>query len=73
MRVEELMVISDHMSIDAWGKDGFGKELAAGEYLLAELFAPEEVDQIRMHWREKISAGKHVIPGVGFVHQLGVA
>ena len=73
MRVEELMVISDHMSIDAWGKDGFDKELAAGEYLLAELFAPEEVNQIRMHWREKISAGKHVIPGVGIVHQLGVA
>jgi hypothetical protein len=73
MRVEELMVISDHMSIDAWSKEGFNKELAAGEYLLAEWFTPEEVDQTRNHWREKISAGKHVVPGVGIIHQQEAA
>lgn len=69
MRIEELMVISDHISIDAWIKGGFDKELEAGEYLLAELYAPEDVEKARTYWRENILAGKHVVPGVGFVRQ----
>lgn len=69
MRVEELMVISDNVSIDAWGKGGYDKELEAGEYLLAELYMPEVVEQARKHWREKIFVGKHVVPGVGLVRQ----
>ena len=73
MRVEELTVISDHMSIDAWIKGGFDKELETGEYLLAELYAPEEGEKARTHWREKILAGKHVVPGVGFVRRQEAA
>ena len=73
MRVEELTVISDHMSIDAWIRGGFDKELEAGEYLLAEFYAPEEVEKARTHWREKILAGKHVVPGVGFVRRQEAA
>ena len=69
MRVEELMAISDHMPIDAWVKDSFDKELAAGEYLLFKLYKPQEVEYARVQWREKILAGKHVVPGVGIVHQ----
>lgn len=73
MRVEELIVISDNMSIDAWINGGFDKELEGGEYLLAELYAPEEVEKARTYWREKIFAGKHVVPGVGLIHQQEAA
>lgn len=73
MRVEELMVISDHICIDAWIKGGFDKELEAGEYLLGELYAQEEVEKARTHWREKILSGKHVVPGVGFIRQQEAA
>lgn len=69
MRVEELMVISDQMAIDAWIKGGFDKELEAGEYLLGELFGPEDVEKARMHWQEEILSGKHVVPGMGFFSQ----
>lgn len=73
MRIEELTVISDHISIDAWIKGGFNKELVAGEYLLAKLYAPEEVEKARTHWRENILAGKHVVPGVGLIHHQEAA
>ena len=73
MRIEELMVISDHMSIDAWIKGGFDKELEAAEYLLAELYAPADVEKARTYWREKIFAGKHVVPSVGLIHQQEAA
>lgn len=69
MRVEELMFISDHMSLDTWIKGGFEIELEAGEYFLADLYARDEVEQARTHWREKILSGKHPVPGVGFVRQ----
>lgn len=69
MRVEELMVISDHMSLDAWIKGGFDKELEAGEYVLAELYAQEDVEKARSHWQENVLAGKHVVPGVGIIRQ----
>jgi hypothetical protein len=69
MRVEELIVISDHTSIDTWIKGGFDKELEAGEYLLNELYPQDEVEQARTRWREVIFTGKHVVPGVGLVHQ----
>lgn len=67
MRIEELMAISDHMSIDAWIKGGFDIEIEAAEYLLSDLYAQEEVEKARTHWREKIVAGKHVISGIGFI------
>jgi hypothetical protein len=67
MRVEELMVICDHISLDAWIKGGFDKELEAGEYLLSDLFAPGDVDIARARWHNKILAGQHVVPSVGIV------
>lgn len=73
MRVEELMVISDHMSIDMWIKGGFDKELEAGEYLLSQLYEQREVEKARAHWRERILSGDHVVPGVGILHQQEVA
>lgn len=73
MRVEELMVISDHMSIDVWIKGGLENELEAGEHLLAEFYAKEDVENARTHWREKILFGKHVVPGVGFIRQQEAA
>lgn len=67
MRTEELLVISDHMPIDKWVKEKFEEELNAGEFVLADLYPADEVAQARSHWREKILAGKHVVPGVGFI------
>lgn len=73
MRVEELMVFSDHTSLDAWIKGGFDKELEVGEYLLGDLYAQDEVEKARTHWREKILSGAHLVPGVGFVRQQEAA
>lgn len=73
MRVEELIVISDHTPIDAWIKGGFDKELEAGEYLLYELYPQDEVEQAHTRWREKILTGKHVVPGVGLVREQEAA
>lgn len=69
MRVEELKVISDNMSIDSWIKGGFDKELEVGEYLLSNLYVQEEVERAREHWREKIASGRHAIPGVGLIRE----
>ena len=70
MRVEELIVISDHTSVDAWIKGGFDKELEAGEYLLGDLYPQEDVEKARTHWRERIYSAQHAVPGVGLVrHQ----
>lgn len=73
MRVEELMTICDHLSLDAWIKGGFDKELEAGEYLLYELYAQVDVEMARTHWRAQILAGNHVVPGVGLIHQQQAA
>jgi hypothetical protein len=69
MRVEELLVISDHLPLDKWVKEKFEEELDAGEFVLAGLFSADEVAQARALWREKILAGKHVVPGVGLLHE----
>lgn len=69
MRTEELLVISDHMPIDKWVKEKFEEELVAGEFMLADLYPADEVAQARSNWREKILAGKHVVPGVGFIRE----
>ncbi len=67
MRVEELLVISDRLALDKWVKEKFEEELEAGEFLLADLYPADAVADARAHWREKILAGKHVVPGVGFI------
>ncbi len=69
MRVEELLVISDYLPLDKWVKEKFEQELDAGEIVLAELYPAEEVAEARAHWREKILAGKHAVPGVGFIRE----
>ncbi|WP_417282881.1 hypothetical protein [Comamonas sp.] len=67
MRVEELLVMSEHLPFDTWIQGDFEKELAAGEYLLNDLYASNEVAKARMHWHNKIRAGKHVVPHMGIV------
>lgn len=67
MRVEELLVMSDHLPLETWMRGGFERELEAGEFLLAELYRRDTVEKARAHWREKIRIGKHVVPGVGFI------
>lgn len=69
MRVEELRVMSDHLPLNTWSNGDFEKELEAAEYLLANLYARDEVEKARSHWREKILSGKHVVPDVGFIRQ----
>lgn len=73
MRVEELLIISDHMPIDKWVKEKFEEELNAGEFMLADLYPADEVAKARAHWREKILAGKHALPGVGFIRDSEAA
>ena len=67
MRVEELTVMSDHLPLNTWSNGDFEKELEAAEYLLANLYAHDEVAKARIHWREKILSGRHVVPDVGFI------
>lgn len=73
MRVEELIIISDHIPLDKWMKNKFEEELDAGEFLLADLYPADEVAQTRAHWRETIRTGKHAVPGVGFIREQEAA
>ena len=73
MRIEELLVISDQLPVDTWVKEHFEEELDAGEFMLADLYPTDEVAQARAHWREKIRSGKHVVPGVGLIHEMDAA
>lgn len=73
MRVEELIVMSDHLPLDTWLQGEFENELEGGEFLLVDLYPQDAVAKARAHWREKIRSGKHVVPGVGLVHELEAA
>jgi hypothetical protein len=73
MRVEELMVMSENLPFDVWANGDFEKELEAGEYLLADLYDQDAANQARAHWREKIRSGKHVVHGVGLIHEQEAA
>lgn len=69
MRVEELLVMSNYLPVETWMQGKFEKELETGEYLLAELYPQEASEKARAHWRKKIRAGNHVVPGVGFISE----
>jgi hypothetical protein len=73
MRIEELLVISDHLPLDKWVKEKFEEELDAAEFVLADLYPADEVAQARAHWREKILTGNHLVPGVGFIREQEAA
>lgn len=70
MRVEELMVMSDHLPREPWLKDGFQEELDIGEELLESLFPSLAVAEARAAWRTRILAGEHLIPGLGRIEHL---
>jgi len=65
--------MSDHLPLNTWSNGDFEKELEAAEYLLANLYAHDEVEKARSHWSEKILSGKHLVPGVGFFPQQDAA
>ena len=65
MRVEELMVLSDHLPRESWLRGRFQEELEVGEELLERLFPGNAVSDIRASWRSRILAGEHLIPGLG--------
>lgn len=65
MRIEELVVMSDHLPRETWLRGEFPEELEAGEYILKELYLPEIVTAVREKWRCKIASGEHLIPGMG--------
>lgn len=67
MRVEELMVMSDHLPREPWLKGGFQDELEMGEDLLDNLFPSTAVAEARAAWRARILAGEHMIPGLGLL------
>lgn len=67
MRVEELMVISEHVPLNRWMQDDFEKELEAGEFLLNDLYERDSVIDARVRWREKIRLGNHMVPGLGLI------
>ncbi len=73
MRVEELLVMSDYLPLKTWMGGEFEKELEAGEFLLTDLYPQDAVNKARVHWREKISSGKHVVPGVGLIRDQEVS
>lgn len=73
MRVEELVVMSDHLPRETWLRGDFHAELEAGEYLLTKLFDPEIVGGARDKWRGKIACGEHLIPGMGPITELEAA
>lgn len=70
MRVEELMVMSDHLPREPWLKAGFQEELDMGEELLESLFQSAAVAEARTAWRARIIAGEHLIPGLGRIDLL---
>lgn len=70
MRVEELMVMSDHLPREPWLKGGFQEELEMGEDLLESLFQSVAVADARAVWRARILAGGHLIPGLGRIDLL---
>jgi hypothetical protein len=69
MRVEELMAMMDQLPREAWLRGGFEEELASGEMLLQELFPRDDVADARERWRQRITEGEHLIPGLGRIHQ----
>lgn len=73
MRVEELLVTSDHLPLETWLEGKFENELDSGKSLLAELYPQGEVDRARIYWRQQIESGKHLVPGVGLVRGEKVA
>lgn len=67
MRVEELMVMSDHLPREPWLKGAFQEEMDTGEELLESLYPSAAVAEARTAWRARILAGEHLIPGLGRV------
>lgn len=67
MRVEELMVMSDHLPRESWLKGAFQEEMETGEELLMCFFPSAAVEEARAAWSARILAGKHLIPGLGHV------
>jgi integrase len=65
MRVEELVVMYDHLPRETWLRGEFPGELEAGEYLLTKLYRFEIVTAAREKWRGKIARGEHLVPGMG--------
>lgn len=69
MRIEELVMMSYHIPRETWLRGNFQEELDEGEYLLAELYPAHAAMDAREKWREKISHGIHLIPGLGLVDE----
>lgn len=72
MRVEELIVMSDHLPRETWLRCEFPEEIEAGEYLLTGLYMSEIVTAAREKWRGKIACGEHLIPGLALLIQQEV-
>lgn len=64
MRVEELILMSDHLPRESWLRGEFQEELEVGESLL-EMFSGEATAEARATWRARILSGDHLIPGFG--------
>jgi hypothetical protein len=74
MRVEELQVMSDRLPRETWLRGGFQEELDEGEAVLDTLYPPEAVAGARDKWRQRITDGAHLVPGLGRVaHPAEVA
>lgn len=65
MRVEELLVMSDHLPRETWLRGKFQDELDEGEAILETLYVAESVAEAREKWRMRISTGRHLVPGLG--------
>lgn len=73
MRVEELVVMSDHLPRETWLRGEFPGELEAGAYLLTKLYQPEIVAAAREKWRDKIARGEHLVPGMWPINEQEAA
>lgn len=70
MRVEELCRMSDCLPRETWLRGKFADELNEGEYLLENLYKPEQAAEARDNWRSRIAQGEHLVPGLGFATDI---
>ena len=70
MRIEELIVLQDVLPRQAWQCGKYEEEMGYAEAMLAELFSPERVEQVRQRWRTRIETGRHLIPEVGVIRVI---
>lgn len=69
MRFEELLLMLERLPRETFLRGEFDKELGEVESLLETLYPSEKVRLAREKWRQRITSGKHIVPGLGHFNQ----